>query len=209
MAGKFDAIFYELCRPPAQVLVSMLFHLRAYNQEQLPESGGALLLSNHQSYMDPLLIGVAVRRRLTFMAREPLFRNPLFSALIRALGAFPVRQGAPDKSSIRQAILLLKSGRFVVLFPEGTRSWDGSVQPIRGGFQLLVRRANVPVIPVALAGAFEAWPRTRRLPRPGHVRVRFGRAIPPQELGHLSDDDAALRVRTEIVSLLDSLQRLP
>ncbi len=209
MDSERSAVFYKLCRPPAQVLVSMLFRLRAYGQERLPESGGALLLSNHQSYMDPLLMGVAVRRPLTFMAREPLFRNPLFSALIRSLGAFPVRQGAPDKSSIRQAIHLLKSGRFVALFPEGTRTWDGKVQPIRGGFRLLVRRANVPVIPVALQGAFEAWPRVRRLPRPGRIRVRFGRAIPPEEMEHWSDEEAALRVRTEIVSLLGSLERLP
>ncbi len=209
MSDKLNAAFYELCRPPAQVLTSLLFHVRAYGQEQLPKSGGALLLSNHQSYMDPLLIGVAVRRRLTFMAREPLFRNPFFGGLIRALGAFPVRQGAPDKSSIRQAIHLLESGRFVVLFPEGTRTWDGEVQPIRGGFRLLVRRANAPVIPVALQGAFEAWPRTRRLPRPGRVRIRFGKAILPKDIDGLSDEEAALRLRTEIVSLLRSLQRLP
>jgi len=204
-----QAVVYALCRPPAQLLVGLLFRLRAYGQERLPKRGGALLLANHQSYADPVLLGVPSPRRLAFMAREPLFRNPVFGALIRALGAFPVRQGKPDKSAIRLAVDLLRSGRLLVLYPEGTRTPDGAVLPIKGGFRLLVRRAGVPVIPVALQGAFEAWPRSRRLPRPGRIRVLFGRPIPPSEFDGLSDDTAAERVHGEISSLLETLQRLP
>jgi len=209
VVSRWRAAFYGASKFIVRVFVVVLFRLRAYGQGNVPQRGGALLLSNHQSYLDPVLIGAAAPRRLVYMARLSLFRRPLFDGLIRLLGAFPVRRGRPDRESIRRAIRHLKSGEIVVMFPEGTRTPDGEIQPVKGGFRLLVRKANVPVIPVTLDGAHRAWSRSRALPRPGRIRILYGPVIPPEEFDGLTDRQAADRVARELSFLLRKLRRLP
>ena len=209
MRDRWRAAVYEVCRLSVLCFSGFFLRLRVYGQANVPRRGGALLLSNHQSFLDPPLVGAPIRRHLTYMARDTLFRNPLFGALLRALNVFPLKRGRADRASMRRAIERLRSGEIVVLFPEGTRASDGVLQPIKGGFRLLLRRSNVPVIPAALVGAHRAWPRTRRFPRPTRVRVMYGRAIQPEELADLSDREVADRVAREISLLLDRLRRLP
>jgi len=200
---------YTVCQLSAWFAFRLCLGFRAYGQKNVPLTGGALLLSNHQSYLDPVVIGAPLRRRLRFMARETLFRNPLFGTLLESVGAFPVRRGRPDKTSIRHAIELLASGEALVMFPEGTRSHDGRLQPILGGFTLLVRKANAPVVPIAVDGTHRAWPRSKRLPTPARVRVAYGVPIPPDEFNGITDAQAGQRVWNEIAALLDALRRLP
>ncbi len=209
MGSSSSPVVYDCCKGLARIFCGFFFRLRAYGQDNLPERGGALLLSNHQSYLDPPIVGIVVRRRVAYMARDTLFRNLMFGGLLRLLNVFPVKRGRPDHASIRLAIDYLRSGQVVVMFPEATRTRDGALQQVKGGFRLLVERANVPVIPVAIDGAFRAWPRDRLLPRPRRVRVMYGRAIPQVELEGLSDDEAAARAFREISSLLEKLRRLP
>jgi len=197
---------FALGKLASAVFVGLFFRLRAYGITNLPKQGGALLLSNHQSFLDPMLVGCPVSRPTFFMARDTLFRNPVCGAILRAVNAFPVRRGRPDRRAIRTAIGRLAAGELLVMFPEGTRTRDGELQPFKGGFRLLVRKANVPVIPVVIDGAYEAWPRSRLLPRPGPVRVTYGRCIPPAEFERLSDDEAAERVAREMSRMLDELR---
>ena len=110
---------------------------------------------------------------------------------------------------MRRAIERLRSGHLLLMFPEGTRTRDGELQPIRGGFRLLVRRARVPVVPVAVDGGYRAWPRWRLLPVPAQVRVIYGRRIPAEEFNDLSDEEAGERVAREISALLGTLRSLP
>jgi len=188
--------------------LGIVLRVRGYGQGRVPARGGVLLLSNHQSFVDPVLITATLGRKLSFMAREPLFRVPLFGALIRSLGAFPVRPDRPDKGALRYAIGLLEKGGALLMFPEGTRTWDGELMLMKGGFRVLVRRARIPVLPVAIDGAFRAWPRTRRLPRPARVRVAFGRPIGPEQFDGVSDEEAGTRVFGEIGGLLEGLRSL-
>lgn len=204
---RWQRAFYHSAKPIVRLASLLLLRLRAYSPENVPQHGGALLLSNHQSYLDPVLIGAASPRRLLFMARDSLFQSTLFGLLIRSLGAFPVAPDRPDKTAIRRAIDSLAAGELVLMFPEGTRSYDGDLLPVKGGFQLLVRRASVPVVPVVLDGAYRAWPRTERLPRPARVQVIFGTAILPDEFVGLSDNEAAGRVSRELGQLLARLRR--
>ena len=206
--GPGRAVFYALSRLTVRIAFGFFFRMRAYGQENVPPAGGALLLANHQSYLDPPIIGAGLRRRLRYMARYTLYDNPILGTTIDLLGAFPVRPGKPDKASIRRAIAELRAGQIVVMFPEGTRSWDGELLPMQGGFRLLVRKANVPVIPVAIDGVHRAWPRARRLPRPGRVRVLYGLPIPAAEIAGLSDEEAAERMTREITALYEKLRRL-
>jgi len=209
VVSRWRAGFYGASRFIVRVFLSVFFRPRAYGQGNVPEHGGALLLSNHQSYLDPVLIGAFSPRRLLYMARLTLFTNPVFGGLIRLLGVFPVKRGRPDRGSIRLAIRHLQSGEIVVMFPEGTRTPDGELQRVKGGFKLLVGKASVPVIPVALDGAHRVWSRWRALPRPGRIRVMYGPVIPPEEFDGLTDREAADRVGREFSFLLRKLRRLP
>ena len=189
------------------VFVRVFFRLRAYDVANVPKRGGVLILSNHQSFLDPMLVGCPVRRTFHFMARDTLFRNRILGGIFRWVYAFPVKRGRADRAAIRATIERLATGEAVVMFPEGTRTPDGELQPVKGGFRLLVRRANVPVLPVVIDGAFKAWPRSRKLPRPAPVSVIYGQSIPPEELENLSDAEAAGRVQREMAALLAELRR--
>lgn len=171
-------------------------------------SGGLVVASNHQSYLDPAILAAGLDRPLTFMARDTLFRNPLFGGLIRALGAFPIRRDRVGKDGLRQAVQRLESGRAVLVFAEGTRTRDGEVGPTKDGAGLLSRMAGVPVLPAAVDGAYRAWPRDRRLPRPHPVRVAFGRAIPAARFRQ-DPEGARAELETEIRSLHRMLSSQP
>lgn len=152
------------------------FNFKAYGLEHIPLRGGLLVVSNHQSYLDPVLVACYVRRPVCFFAKSYLFTNPLFGWLISSLHSFPVHQGrsSGDRAAIEEAIRRLKAGYALNIYPEGTRSSDGEIAHIHGGTALVARRANVPIVPAVIDGAFGAWPRTRKLFRRHPVQVMYG-----------------------------------
>ena len=168
---------YGLCRGVCRVVTSVMFDLKTYADHHVPDRGGALIVANHESYLDPVVVAVQLRRPMSFMAKSELFAVPGFGPLIRRLGAFPVRQGRGDKAAIEETIARLREGHMLTIFPEGSRTEDGNLQPIQRGVALIVRRAQVPVIPAVVTGSFEAWPRGRTLPLARPVRVLYGPAL--------------------------------
>jgi 1-acyl-sn-glycerol-3-phosphate acyltransferase len=181
--------------------LSALFRLRCHGRANLPRSGGALVAANHQSYLDPVCFGGALPRPIDYFARRSLFKGPL-GALIRALNALPVERGGRDLGAIRVAIERLRAGRVLLLFPEGTRTATGEVGAFEPGVAAIARRAGVPVVPAAVAGAFEAWPRGARLFRAGTpCAVALGRPIPPDA------PDLLERLRADVVALKAGLDR--
>lgn len=194
--------FYRFCQFGCRGIVTLLFNLRVYNKHHVPAEGPALLVSNHQSFLDPVLLGVGLSRELTYMARDTLFTHPHFSKLIESLNAFPVKRGHADISAIKETLRRLKQGACVTLFPEGTRTSDGSVGQFHAGVIMLAKKAHVPVVPAAIDGAFEAWPRTSPLPRHRHVRVSFAPAIPADRVSDMPADDLVYLLRTQIVDLM-------
>ncbi|MEZ5987910.1 MAG: lysophospholipid acyltransferase family protein [Planctomycetota bacterium] len=174
-------------------LYAKLWHAAEY-RGTVPREGGLLVLANHASFLDPPFIGFGTGRFCAFMARASLFRFPPFGWLLRTVGAFPVERGAADRRSIEAAIDQLRAGHVLVLFPEGTRSVDGSVGAFKRGVELLVRRSGVPVVPAAIHGSGEAFGRGVRLPRPRKVRVRFGAPIPAAEVAELGVEGLRARV---------------
>ena len=165
-------------------------------------AGGVVIASNHQSYLDPVLLGAGTSRHLSFMARDTLFTNPLFGPLIRAVHAFPVRRDGVGKEGLKEAVRRLKAGEAVVIFPEGTRSLDGEVGEIREGAGLLARLASVPVVPAAVEGTFNVWPKGRAYPLPAPIRVAYGKAIPSERFR----EDAA-GAREELGEAIRALHR--
>jgi 1-acyl-sn-glycerol-3-phosphate acyltransferase len=169
------SVLWVLGQMFCRVVTTKLYNLKVYGKENLPEEGGVLLASSHQSYLDPVLVGVQIRRPVSYMANAYLFRNAFFGWLIRSLHAFPVEQGKGDRAAVATCIEKLKAGHALCLFPEGHRTPDGTIKPLQGGIALIARRAGVPIVPVVIDGAFETWPKRSKYPLPGHVHIMYGK----------------------------------
>ena len=167
-------MLYAICKPIAVAIMKALFRLEARGTEHVPRRGPVLLVSNHSSVLDPPLVGGMTPRRLTFLAKAELFRVPGFGALIRRLGAQPLRREGADPSALRVAQRVLQDGGALLVFPEGTRGDEGVLRPAKPGAALLAMQTGAQVVPVYVHGSGAALPRGRRLPRPVKVVVTFG-----------------------------------
>lgn len=182
---------------------------RARGIESLPTTGGALLLINHQSYVDPLLAGLPLTRPVSYLARDNLFRVPIIGHILRNTYVMPINREAASTTSIREAIRRIDAGFYVGIFPEGTRTLDGHVGELKPGFLALLRRTSVPVIPVGIAGAYECYPKGTPFPWPGKVRVVFGEPIDRELLasfGKGNEDALVDFVRQRIVECVTAAQ---
>ena len=200
--------WYAAARFVARILFVTVFGLRMYHRDRLPAAGGVLVVSNHQSYLDPILAAAGMTRPFHPMARESLFRFPPFAWIIRSLNAFPVRRASADLGAVREALRRLKDGEVVLMFPEGTRTRDGSIGPLHGGPITIAARAGVPVLPLVIDGAFEAWPRGRLMPRPHVIRVACGRPLSAEELAAGDPDRLVEELRRRMLEVQSELRRM-
>jgi 1-acyl-sn-glycerol-3-phosphate acyltransferase len=170
----------------------VFFRMRFTGLENIPASGPFILAVNHQSFFDPIFAGIMYRGQLCFMARDSLFKSKIFGPLLRSVKAIPVRRGQADLGSIKTIIAHLKEGDAVCLFPEATRTTDGRIAPFKGGFTLLSRRGNAPVIPVLIDGGFECWPRHRKMFKIGSkINVTYGKPISVEQITGMEDENFA------------------
>ena len=166
-------MLYAILKPIAVALMRLLFRLEAVGQELVPATGPVLIVSNHVSVLDPPLVGGSVPRPVYFMAKEELFRIPLFGRLIAALNARPVRRDGSDMRALKGSLALLQEGRAILVFPEGTRGVEGEPPRAgRPGVGMLAVLSGAPVVPVYVSGSGAALPRGRAL-QPGEVRALF------------------------------------
>lgn len=185
--GPLKTAWYWLTSTAIWVTAKTLYRLRIVGERGLPMQGPVVVLANHTSHFDPPLLGGATRRQLSYLARDTLFVGP-FGWLIRSYDAVPVDRDGSGIGGIRATLKRIKQGGAVVLFPEGTRSADGRMQPFKPGFLALVRRGKATVQPVGIAGAHEVWPRGVSKPRlRGRIAMVYGEPIPPAEWAGLSD----------------------
>ena len=152
-------------------------HLEVQGVHHIPKEGGVLLVSNHVSFLDPVIVGSAANREIHFMARSTAFDIPGIGKLISVYNAYPVNRGAPDLGALRKTISLLKAGNVVLMFPEGTRSVDGTLGKARDGACFIADRAGVPTIPVFHSGAERMLPRSSRRLRRSKLMVTFGEPL--------------------------------
>jgi len=170
-------MLYATLKPVAGAFMRSWLGLQVRGAEHVPDAGAVLLVSNHQSVLDPPIIGVATSRTLHFMAKAELFRIPGFGRLIRALNAHPVRREGSDPKALKAAVRLLEEGAALLAFPEGTRSRDGSLGEGKAGIGMLAVLTGAPVVPAYVTGTLHALPRGAWWPRRGKVRVSFGPAL--------------------------------
>ena len=196
-----ERLFYDtlwvLCRTLGVALLGIRFRFA----EPLPVSGGLLVLSSHQSLLDPLILGLVSPRRLASLARSSLFRWRPFAAVISALDAVPIDRDASQVATMKAVIRKLQQGAAMVIYPEGTRTSDGTLGEVKGGFALIAKRAGVPILPAVIVGAWECWPRTRSYPLPGRVRVEFGEIISTEQIAAMDDAALVAEVRKRLAAL--------
>ena len=201
----------DLLRPGIHGLCRAYFGLELEGLANIPVSGPVIITPNHQTYADPALVSLPVRRRVYYMAWSRLFEIPLFSWLIRRLRAFPVRIESTDPASTREAVRLLQAGHVVMIFPEGERTHTGRVERFKPGAFRLATSLRVPVLPVTIAGGHASWPPGRVFPRPGRITISYHPVLEPD----LSLDprraagELAERARAVIVGALGDAAAAP
>ncbi len=168
-----------------RLLARIFFGYRILHRERLPETGGLILAANHQSYFDPPLVGICSHRAVHYLARKNLLEMPLLGPLLPDMNVIPVDRDGNDMSALKTVIKKIKSGEGVVLFPEGTRSIDGQLQPAQPGIGLVIAKTLAPVVPMRIFGSFEAFPRGSKTPRLHPIRVVVGEPI------HFTAEDVA------------------
>ncbi len=165
-----------------RLVYATYFHWRVYNPERVPLSGPVILASNHASFLDPPLVGAGVRRGINYLARESLFRFPGIGWLLRKWNSVPVDRDGGGAAGLKAILDRLLAGGAIILFPEGTRTRDGKLQPARSGIGLTVIKSSAVVIPVRTFGTYEAYGRHIKLPRPHRIAVKYGRPMSFEKL---------------------------
>ena len=160
-----------------RLMYATYFRWRICNPERVPLTGSVILASNHASFIDPPLVGSALKRDINYLARESLFRFPGVGALLRSWQAVPVDRDGGGARGLKAILDRLLAGGAIILFPEGTRTRDGKLQAARSGIGLVVIKSTAPVIPVRVFGTFEAYGRHLKFPRPHRVTVKYGRPL--------------------------------
>jgi len=196
LLGALQYLFYRSVRTAAGIVAVFVFHLRCVGRENTHVPGGALILSTHQSHFDPVLVGVTFNERLNFLAKRSLFKSRLLGGLISLLNAIELDRDRSGLAGLKETLKRLKRGEKVLIFPEGTRSSDGLIGPLKPGFLSVARRSRVPLIPMAITGAFDALPRGSRLPLRYPMRVAVGQAISAEQVASL-DDEGVLALLTQ------------
>jgi 1-acyl-sn-glycerol-3-phosphate acyltransferase len=194
--------WYETLRWGVLMIGVMAYRVRFSGTHNIPAEGGVLVISNHQSHFDPPLVGLGCARRMNYVARDSLFGFPPFRWLIKSLDAIPIDREGIGLSGIKESLKRLKRGEMVLIFPEGTRTRDGNVGTFRPGFTTLAVRSGAAILPVAIEGAYQAWPRCHRFPRLGRVRVHYGKPMLPSEIAGRDERELLEEVHRRVCECL-------
>lgn len=186
--GLAKTVWYWLTSTAIWCAAKTLYRLRTHRRDRVPLEGPVVIVANHQSYLDPPLVGGATRRQLSYLARDTLFKGPL-GVLIRSYDAVPVDRDGTGLAGIRATLKRLKQGGAVLVFPEGVRTSDGELQPLKPGFLTLVRRSKAVLVPLGFDGPFDVWPRGRKSPKlAGRIAMHYAEPIQPHEVAAMDDD---------------------
>lgn len=172
------------------------FGLRVEGVSKFPLEVGALVCSNHQSNFDPVLVGLVLPERLNYVARKTLFKFFLFRWLIEYLDAIPLDRDGMGIAGIKETLKRLGRSESVLIFPEGTRTSDGNVSRLKPGFYAIAKRSGKPIVPVAIEGAYDSWPKGTKLPRLSRIAICVGDSIGPEQIA-----------ATDEKGLLDELEK--
>lgn len=216
MHDGYPWLLYEIGYCLSITSLTLGFNYRFEGRRNIPRDGPALLLANHQSFFDPCIVGSTTRRHLCFLARKTLFRG-LFGSFIRCLNAVPVDQEGIAKEGMKTILELLKANQAVLVFPEGERTSTGELQRLKPGVLLLIKRMTAPVVPIGIAGAFDALPRTRKWPKfspfflpttGADIAVSVGQPIPAEHYHDMPRAQVLAELQGELERVKERAERL-
>jgi 1-acyl-sn-glycerol-3-phosphate acyltransferase len=170
-------MFYSLLRIITYIFVKLFFRFEAFGLENIPKDGPAIIAINHSSYIDPFIGAVAIEKKVNFIAKEELFCNPIMRFFIKKLNGFPVKQDYPDIKALKKAVNILNNGGILLIFPEGTRSFDGKLLEPKIGIGLIAYRSKAPVIPAYIKGANRVLPRGSKIIKLKKCSILYGKPI--------------------------------
>ena len=176
----------------------IFWRVRVHRMENFPTEGPVILLANHQSNLDPMIVGAVSPMPINYLAKQSLFDFLPLGWFLRWNDCIPIQRDSNAIGGIKETLKRLKKKEMVLIFPEGSRSPDGKLLPIKAGFSTLARRTKSPLLPLALDGAWQVYPRQARFPRLGNIQVVFGDLIPYEQYPALSDDELSTLVQQRI-----------
>lgn len=169
--------WYDFFKGLMALATRLVARVEVSGLERVPEEGPFILVANHQSLLDPILMQAAIPRPVHAMTKSTQFGHPLMGWILPRINAFPTRRYRVDPQTVRMVLRRLEAGVAVGIYPEGERSWDGRLQQLRRGTVRVILKAGVPVVPCGVAGTYGIWPRWSRRLRRRRVRIRFGEPI--------------------------------
>ncbi len=187
--------------------LNLYFRGRVYGAEHVPRDGPLVVVSNHASDFDPLLLSSCVGRPVAYMAKEELFQVPVLKQAIALYGAYPVKRGSPDRSALRAATEFLEQNWAAGVFLSGTRTPDGKVVDPKLGAAWLAAKTQAPLLPVSLWGTHAIFRKGSALPRPVPLTIRIGDVIPPPQSGDRETLEAVTRQCADAINALHALGR--
>ncbi len=210
MKRRGSKLFYKAIRVVLFIVYRVLFNFKYFGAERVPseaDSRGVILAPNHASYLDPPILGISLKRRVTYLAKEYLFKNRFVGLVLKGIGAFPIRTRTDDFRTLRELIRVLKEGRCVVVFPEGTRSSDGTLREAEGGVGFLAAKSTATVVPVYIKGTFEAFPRGADFFKCSPVEVHYGLPfVPAEDVALMSEADPYAAIGRRIMKEIKDLK---
>lgn len=191
-------LFYHTLRLICRVFCTLYFRVSVRGREKIPHSGATLMVGNHQSYLDPILMGIKLGCTLNFLARDTLFKG-LLGWIIRRLNTIPLERDGNPLAAMRESITRLKKGEKLVVFPEGTRTETGEMGVFHPGFVILAKRGKAAIQPFSISGAYRAMPRGCLIPRPVKIYVTYGDVISAEDVAAMTDEEICAEVKRRIL----------
>jgi 1-acyl-sn-glycerol-3-phosphate acyltransferase len=189
-----------MSRVVVRLIAAIAFRAAINGTENFPRTGGGLVCANHQSYLDPLIVGMTCNREMCYVARATLYQSTVLRWLMTWYNTIPIRRDGLGLSAIKEILRRLRGGELVLIFPEGTRTDDGEIGELKSGFCAIVRRTKTPLIPVAIDGAYQVWPRDRKWPRIGKIGVFIGEPILADAMESLTDDELVAELSRQLLA---------
>lgn len=208
MRSRLDWLLYELGYWCVFWSTTLGFRLRVRNRTNVPRTGGVLLVANHQSYIDPVCIAVGVPRHVAYLAKKQLFRVPVLGWYLSRVNCVPIDQEGVAKEGLKAILAKLNDGWPIMVFPEGSRSDDGSMLPFSPGVLMIIKRTRASVVPVGIAGAYQAWSRHATFPRPASVAVVYGTPRTAESLAALPREEALAILAADIAALKEEAESI-
>ncbi len=190
-----------------RVLLTLVYRIRVYGLEDFPKEDGLLICCNHQSYLDPLIIGVVCPRPVNYLGRKTLLNFPPLAWFLQWNDMIAIDREATGIGGMKETLRRIKRGESVVIFPEGTRTHNGELLPLMPGFCAVAKRTKSTLVPVGFDGSFQAFPREKKLPKPGRIHVVIGKPILFEEYMSLTDQETTDLLATRIRSNFENARR--